>query len=388
MRDRILQLVQVKGPLLPVDVRSELRIDSMFVGAYLSELIKDGKIKASHAKIGSSPLYYVPGQERYLEQLRDYLHPKMKETFDLLKEKKVLRDSNLSEVMKAAVREIKDFAVPLTVNKKELFWKYHLVPQEEAVNIIKIILTPEEKPIPVEAHVTQHSALHEGKPRIADRDVRKGIPTIHRRAEEMRDKETIIVQKIVPEEKVHAKKRVEREQEHINKTTSIKTEEGRKTKKRKEQDGEEQTRLVNRTIKGGKDISKEEENILNEGERIRERIEQNIQEREQSQVQDPLLDKIKAYFNEKDIIIKSFEIVRKEKEINLIVSVPSVIGRISYFCVVRNKRKCNEGDVSAAVIKSQSKNMPTLFLTTGEVTKKALEMVGKEFKQLVINRLS
>src|SRR3989344_759312 len=355
MRDRILQLVQVKGPLLPVDIRGELKIDSMFVGAYLSELIKDGKIKSSHAKIGSSPLYYVSGQERYLEQLREYLHPKIKETFDLLKEKKVLRDSNLSEVMKAAIREIKDFATPLTVNKKELFWKYYLVPQEEAVNIIKVILTPDVKPqviqgtksetraqmiekitrpvpepipVPKKTHPmhkqstqrTEHplhahgsvsnigtspTTQNDRKPRIEDSEIKKGVDTIRRRAQEIRDleKETIIVQKIVPEE-VH-KKRIYRKKSAL---------------------AEEQTRLVNKTGK---------ENKGEGGEESTGEPEEAVITKE-SPVHDPLLDQIRIYFSEKNIIIKSYELVRKEKEIELVVSVPSVIGRISYFCVVRN----------------------------------------------------
>jgi len=367
MRDRILQLVQIKGPLLPVDIRSELKIDFMFVGAYLSELLKAGKIKTSHAKIGSSSLYYVEGQEKYLEQLRSHLHPKLQQTYDLLKERKILADKELTEVMKSAMREMKDFAVPLTVNKTELFWKFFTVSQDEAISLIKIKLSPkveekieenktEEKKeiIQQKIEVPIHSTEH--KPKVKDVEIKKAVATVERRAQEIKDRdEKIVVQKIEPE--INEEKEIEKMKK---KEIEEKQKEDMKKKEIEKIDEEAETKPSKKT-------------------KIREKTIENIE--------DPLLDQVKEYFREKDIYIKEAEVTRKERELELVITVPSVIGRISYFCSVRNKKKCNEGDVSSAVIKAQSKNLPTLFLTTGEVTKKALEMVGKEFKQLIIKRI-
>lgn len=380
MRDRILQLVQVKGPLLPVDIRSELKIDSMFVGAYLSELIKSGKIKQTHAKIGSSPLYYVDGQQRYLEQLREHLHPKLQQVYDSLKNNKILYDNELTEVMKAAIRDLKDFAIPLTVNKTELFWKFHLIPPEEATNLIKQKLAPKEEkkeipqPIPQKVEVaipvkTPVENITEHKPKVHDKEIKKAVATVERRAQEIKAREEkIIIQRIEPREEV------EDYQERIEPERKIKHKREKK-EERKEEVSEE------------KEEPRDELQEEIDWEKQKDRRKINVRERSLEDIQDPLLDKVKEYFKDKHIIIKEAFVVRKERELELIVTIPSVIGRISYFCAVRNKGKCNEGDVSAAVIKAQSKNLPTLFLTTGDVTKKALEMVGKEFKQLVVKRM-
>src|SRR3989338_3977701 len=148
MKDKILELIQIKGPLLPADIRSELRIDSIFIGAYLSELSKDGKIKASNTKIGNSPVYYLKGQEGKLTILEKYLHPAQQKVLARLKEKKVLRDSELDDVTKAALRDLKDFAAPLKVNKEQIFWKYCPIDQNEAIGLIKTIISPPLQPVP------------------------------------------------------------------------------------------------------------------------------------------------------------------------------------------------------------------------------------------------
>ena len=105
------------------------------------------------------------------------------------------------------------------------------------------------------------------------------------------------------------------------------------------------------------------------------------------EVEDELMQRFVVYCREKDIVIKEYSIVRPGREIDVIATIPSVIGRVDYFCAVRNKKKSNEGDVSAAVIKAQSRNLPTVFISTGEVTKKTFSMMGKEFKQLIIQKL-
>ena len=49
---------------------------------------------------------------------------------------------------RVSLREIKDFAVPLNVNvnvKKELFWKWHLIPNKEAEIFLREILNPQPK---------------------------------------------------------------------------------------------------------------------------------------------------------------------------------------------------------------------------------------------------
>ena len=94
-------------------------------------------------KVGSSPLYYIGGQEALLENFVNYLNQREREAFSLLKAGKVLEDEEQTPVVRVALRAIKDFAVPLQVRvdgQMKLFWKYFLVVEEEVTGIIKNIL--------------------------------------------------------------------------------------------------------------------------------------------------------------------------------------------------------------------------------------------------------
>lgn len=150
-RDKVLSLAQV-SPLVPTQVAKALNTNSLLAGAMLSEMSSKGILKVSNLKVGTSPLYYVPGNEGQLLNFLSSLNPKDREAVLLLKEKKVLRDSSLYPLVRACLKVAKDFAVPLevTFNKqKEIFWKWFLLPDKEAESFIREIITPLEPPKPV-----------------------------------------------------------------------------------------------------------------------------------------------------------------------------------------------------------------------------------------------
>ena len=139
-KDRLKQLINIKGPVIPSDVYSELGLNILMTSATMAELVSNNILKISAVKIGSSPLYYLPGQENMLQQFSKHLHEKAKKAYDILKNKKILKDSDLEPVIRVALREIKDFAIPLKVNyenKSEIFWKWYLLPNEDAQSSIK-----------------------------------------------------------------------------------------------------------------------------------------------------------------------------------------------------------------------------------------------------------
>ena len=140
---RILQLIRMRGPLLPIHITKEIGWDTILIGAALSDLSRKGHIKISNTKIGGSPVYYVSGQEYKLQNLYKYLHEKEQKAFDKLKENKVLRDIELEPVIRVALRNIKDFAKPLEVTlneNREIFWKWYLIDNKEAEQLIRLIL--------------------------------------------------------------------------------------------------------------------------------------------------------------------------------------------------------------------------------------------------------
>ncbi|MBX4212025.1 hypothetical protein KW787_01035 [Candidatus Pacearchaeota archaeon] len=140
IKEKILSLISVKGPSLPIHLARGVNLSPLFVSAFLSELYSEGKIRISDMKVGSSPLYILPGQEEQLENFIEYLNPKEKEAFHLIKKNKMLDDEQQTPVMRVALRALKDFAIPLKIRQNDQvknFWKYHLIQDSEIQQILQ-----------------------------------------------------------------------------------------------------------------------------------------------------------------------------------------------------------------------------------------------------------
>ncbi|OGJ16542.1 hypothetical protein A3K74_00355 [Candidatus Pacearchaeota archaeon RBG_13_33_26] len=143
LKEKIISFIQLRGPSLPVHIAKETGLSILFASAFLSELFNEKRINISNLKVGSSPLYFISGQEPQLEDFSRYLKSKEKEAFLFLKEKRILRDSELHPAIRVALREIKDFAIPFRKGE-EVYWRYFTIPEEE----IRIVDNkPEEKDI-------------------------------------------------------------------------------------------------------------------------------------------------------------------------------------------------------------------------------------------------
>ncbi|GAG42180.1 unnamed protein product, partial [marine sediment metagenome] len=115
-------------------------LSPLFAAAFLSELKAEQKLKVSSMKVGSSPIYYLEGQEEKLEGFIEHLNFREREAFLLLKGVGVLEDSLQTPVVRVALRAIKDFAVPVKVRvggELKLFWKYFLLGDEEVGGFVK-----------------------------------------------------------------------------------------------------------------------------------------------------------------------------------------------------------------------------------------------------------
>ncbi len=132
-KERILSTIRYKGPSLPVQIAKALGISPLFASVFLSELRAEGKLKVSDMRVGSSALFFLPGQESKLEDFSKYLNDREKEAFELLRKSLVLKDEEQTPVMRVALRAIKDFAVPIKVGVdgiEKTFWKYFTLSQE------------------------------------------------------------------------------------------------------------------------------------------------------------------------------------------------------------------------------------------------------------------
>ncbi|MBR9677657.1 hypothetical protein GOV04_05955 [Candidatus Woesearchaeota archaeon] len=295
-KDKILQLVRQRGPLLPIDISKALGMTTIFSSAYLSELVDSKVLRLSSVKVGSSPLYYAPGQEHKLQNYKSKLHEKEQLTYEILKKEGVLRDEGLSTLNRVALRQIKDFAIPLEVQYgevTELFFKWYMLDDNTASEKIKKILAPlTSKPAPVPEkpkEVVQKPSVVQEKP-----EAPKPKPA-----------------PVVAEPKIF------------------------------------------------KDTTKT----------------------------DDFSDQLKNYFAQKNIKIVERDIIRKNSEIDYVLLMPTAIGSVEYYCKAKSKKKNNDGDLSVAYLQGQMKKLPTIFLTTGEITKKALEKSKQEFKGMVIKQI-
>ena len=130
IKEKILFILKNRGPSLPVHIAKETGLSMLFASAFLSELFSEKKIKISNMKIGSSPVYFLLGQEIMLENFSQYLKSKEKDAFILLKEKKFLKDKEQEPAIRVALRAIKDFAMPFKKNE-EIFWRYFTISETE-----------------------------------------------------------------------------------------------------------------------------------------------------------------------------------------------------------------------------------------------------------------
>jgi hypothetical protein len=139
-KEKILSTLRMKGPCLPVQIAKEINFSPLFASAFLSELKAEGKVSISNLRVGSSPLYFLPGQENMLEKFSGYLNQREKEAFALLKEKQFLEDREQSPILRVALRAIKDFAQSVKVrigDESKLFWKYFTLSEEDVISMVK-----------------------------------------------------------------------------------------------------------------------------------------------------------------------------------------------------------------------------------------------------------
>jgi len=136
IKEKILLVLQRRGPSLPVHIAGETGLSILFASAFLSELLSEKKIKISNMRVGSSPIYFIQGQEPMLEKFSQYLKSREKDAFVFLKQKKFLKDKEQEPAIRIALRAIKDFAIAFK-KEEEIFWRYFTIPEKELKSSVK-----------------------------------------------------------------------------------------------------------------------------------------------------------------------------------------------------------------------------------------------------------
>ena len=80
-KEEIIEYLSKNGPSLPLKIAKAVDMTNIFTTAILSELTNEKRVKTSNLKIGSSPLYLIPGQEDKLEKYENELKGPKKEAY-------------------------------------------------------------------------------------------------------------------------------------------------------------------------------------------------------------------------------------------------------------------------------------------------------------------
>ena len=103
---------------------------------------------------------------------------------------------------------------------------------------------------------------------------------------------------------------------------------------------------------------------------------------------DDFFEQLNNYFKSKKIEVVESTVVRKGAEIDLVLKVPTVVGNLEYYCKAKNKKRVSESELTNAFVQGQLKKIPAMILTTGDLTKKAQEVMKTEFrKSLVVKKI-
>lgn len=167
-KEKILSLINSRGPSFPSKIARETGIQPLFAAAFMAELLGDRKLKVTSMKVGSSPVYYLQGQETHLEKFAEYLSQKEREAFFLLQSNQLLDDEKQEPAIRVALRKIKDFAFPINVKvdgESKLFWKYFLVPDTDLEKQIESMFV-QSKPKPKEKITEKVEEMKKEEPEV------------------------------------------------------------------------------------------------------------------------------------------------------------------------------------------------------------------------------
>ena len=322
IHEKIINFLRLRGPGLPIQIAKQIGISSLFVSAFLSELADGKRIKISCLKVGGSPLYFLDGQEEKLENFYSYMHPKEIESFQLLKENKILKDSEQEPAVRVALREIKDFAIAFNFNN-EIYWRYFSSPVSEIEELLRVrkhvvreVSVVKEIPAAKQALIVKSAVLTE--------QISK--PIISVKPEYMK-KDKI---------KVHKTKSI--------KPISITQEVKSKTKLILQNDEFKNPLIITKTKK-------------------------------QRPKSDFVLKVIDFINMSKWQIIEEKDY--KLKEYNCILQIKSELGAINFLVQAKDKKTISEYDLKKLLSNSQSIPLPALILYNGELGKKSLNFLNE-----------
>lgn len=376
MRNKILEMIKLRGPSLPVQISKQIGTNSIMAGAILATLLEQKYLKISNAKIGGSPVYYIEGQENRLGQaLYSHLKEVHRKVYDLLKQNLVLEDVALEPWQRVALRELGDFAKKLTIYTGEIFWKWHLISDKEAEDKIKELIgfdgegekdEAEKEEVVNDVEVVEDKSEHPQNLGVEEK-IEIEMPKQEIKFEDVGEinveHEALFFDNVDNDENI-GKEDNEEQKSLLEPDVKV----GRK--KRDEKIVKEKPKY-----KRLKEDKKEPFSFQKKNPREKERLE--VREKIKKAEVDDIFNSVDEYFNARKIEVVKGEMISKGKEYEFIVNIPSNVGKVKFFVKYRNKKNISEGDLSLALIKAAERKLPLLFLSNGGLNAKARDYCGK-----------
>jgi len=315
IKEEIITNLRRDGPLLPIQISKRIKKDSLLTSAFLSELLNEKRIFTSYLRVGSSHLYLLYNQKKELEKFFNYLNPREKDAFISLKEKRILKDSEQEPAIRAALKNLKDFAIPLE-KWGELFWRYFEEPLTDSLT------APFEKK---KQETNKISKLQE-------------IKTLSKKAQETESNSTNKETKI----------------KNISKQVSLD-----ETKK--------ESNLFSLPKPTRAEISSKR-NFFNNP--------LILPEIKKEKIDSPFVSKVKEFLKENTFeLIKEME--KKKSSYKCLIRIDSQLGKITFFTLAKDKKTISELDLKKLISDSQRIPLPAFLIYTKKLGKKAEEFIEK-----------
>jgi hypothetical protein len=398
-KEMIIEFLQTNGPSLPIQISKHVKMDSLFASAFLSELLRENKVKLSHMKVGTSPVYILPGTEEGMEKYIEYLKGKEREALALLKEKRFLEDVTQHPAHRVALREVKDFAIPFKLNDK-VIWRYFTIPAQEYLKA---------KP---EAGSQKLEAKQEPKMKNQEPEVRSQMPETKQEEPKTSLPKSFVssVQQTMSDNEEKEKSKEETKPEPTSSTDNstmplgdaegeLSSTEGENLlkvpiKHNSSSDLEKLSRSSNRTeIKENKTSQAKPLNPIMPQKSSPALQLSSSPAQKPSGFLNPLAAQIQQQTKEEtpkpefcqkiiEIIKKNNwqiieEIEAKKKEYNALIQINSDLGPIIFKLQAKDKKTVGEADMSKLLGEAQAIPLPALYMTHGEVKKKAQDFLDK-----------
>ncbi|MDD5193611.1 MAG: hypothetical protein PHF67_03425 [Candidatus Nanoarchaeia archaeon] len=340
IKKHIVEALKRRGPSLPIQIAGEIKQNSIFTSAFLSELVDEKQVKVSHLMVGGSHLYFLEGQEDQLEKFTKYLHPKEAEAFLLLKDKRILKESEQEPAIRVALKEIRDFSESFK-DDEEIYWKLIRTPNSE----IELLFKEKKSKQPSTEENRQSSNLKKPEPEAQEKNI------------------------AVKEETQLVKE--EPKLENIKKETDL-------------QDFKKPEPIVKKIKRIIRVHSKKPAEIIAPifDNPLVKKIEKPKKESPKSEF---VLNVIK-YLEEINFkVIEEKE--HKLKEYLALVEVDSPLGPITFLTQAKDKQTINDSDLQKLLSDAQSIPLPALMLYNGNLTKKSIEYAEKYSSVLKLRKM-